>query len=627
MHRCWSALCLVLCLSACQSAAPLAPGSVSPSPSAETTSPAPAPSAIGGPPSVAVSAGPGSPDTPRLSPRWEISGAYVPGITGSLPVDQRAYLSLSAATSQVGADGLTYTLPAQPWRDAAGAVVSGPVQLPESWQIAVYALNDQGQRYGAALARTTHTGAFGQIHWNGVSEAGVALREGRYEIVATPQGFPLPPLRDPLLLLNTPLPQDAPPPEYATDHLLARFRDADLAARSYTLTRSDAAGWSQVAVPGDASEPEARQAALLALAQRLHNDPNVLLAEPDLQLELGWLPNDPRLGEQYALSKVQAEAAWDIEQGQAEVVVAIVDTGIEPNHPDLRGKVLPGWNTLNNSANARDDHGHGTHCAGIAAASTNNGAGVAGLAPGVRLLPVKSLNAQGQGSSSAIADGIRWAADQGAEVINLSLGASMGSEIIREAIVYAIGKGATVLAAMGNDGGQVRSYPAAFAPNVAGLVAVGATDSGDGRAYFSNYGSWITVSAPGDRILSTLPAIRNTMNPTGQDYGPSSGTSMATPYVAGLAALLVSQQPARRPADIESILSQGVDDLGTPGFDAQFGYGRINALRALGLNLPLPSPTPTVLGTPVPTPVPTPTASLPAAAPQGVPGGLVLDID
>lgn len=565
-------------------------------------------------------------------PEFSYSGAFPAAIKGSAAAQNYAGLLRFEAVSAQRAAGsapVVYKLAQQPWNNAAGQTLEGPANLPAKWQVSVYRLDDAGRRYGFPVASESHTGEFGEIRWNGVNTAGERLNEGRFVLSAVPEGFPVAELSDPLLLLSTPLPKDAPPPEYATEHLLARFLNPTLAASQYTLLGTDAGGWSKVLVPpSSAGNADSQREALLSLARTLYQDPNVQIAEPDLTYRVDLRPNDPRLGEQYALQKVKAEEAWDVGVGAAGTVIAIVDTGIDTAHPDLRARLLGGWNTISDNNNSRDDHGHGTHCAGIAAGISNNSEGIAGLGAGSSLLPVKVMGANGSGSSLDIAEGIRWAADHGAHIINLSLGMNMGSEVIRQALQYATGKGVLVLAAMGNDGGQIASYPAAYSTQVTGMMAVGSTDSGDQRSYFSNYGSWISVTAPGSQILSTLPQYSVEMNRSGQAYGPSSGTSMATPYVAGLAGLLKSQQPSRSPADIIAAIIQGVDDLGPTGFDNQFGHGRINAFRSMSLNLPVASPTPTPIPTATPISTPAPSAlPTPTPAPAAGVGGLVLDID
>jgi thermitase len=577
----------------------------------------------GGGAGTGTSAAAAAPIEQALEAEWRFNGASRQQLMGSNDTF-KGYLQLSSQNRFLDpAQGLTYRVGEVPWQDDTGKPIDGPRQLSQQWTVAVYEVQD-GQRFGFPLAQTHYEGDFSEIHWNGITDTGERAPQRTYEIVATPEGLSLKPISDPLQLLNSPVPHSelAPPPDYATDHLLARFRDQNKAGQQYTLITTDASGISQIQVP-QSTTAEARAEALLTLAQRLQSDPNVVFAEPDLFYGIDWVPNDPRLSEQYALGRVQAEAAWDIEKGNNSVVVAIVDTGIDTDHPDLKPQLVAGWNVIANNNAVRDDNGHGTHCAGITAAAGNNGEGISGLAPNVKIMPIKVMNASGQGNSLDIATGIRWAADHGAHVISLSLGTSMGSTVIREALVYAVGKGVTLVAAMGNDGGQVRNYPATYAAEIDGLVAVGATDSSDARAYFSNYGSWITVTAPGYQILSTLPRYAVEANRSGQAYGPLSGTSMATPYVAGLAGLLKSQQLNRGPTDIKAAIIQGADDLGSSGFDTQFGYGRINAARSLGLNLPVAVPTPT----PIPTPTPVATPSSPAGSGSGVPGGLILDIN
>ncbi len=556
---------------------------------------------------------PAAPTPPPLQAEWRFQGNSRSRLLGNNS-NFEGYLRLDTNNRFLSDGGLTYRVSNSPWQNEAGAPVDGPSDLPQTWSVSVYRTQN-GQRFGFPVAQTQYEGDFNEIFWNGVSDEGVRASTSSYEIVAIPEGMKQQPFQDPLQLLNTPIPDAdaAPPPEYATEYLLARFKDLEAARQNYDIESTDA-GVSKIRVSGST---DSRAEALLTLSQKLQQDSNVSFAEPDLFYGVNWVPNDPMRTEQYALSRVQAEAAWDIERGSEEVVIAIVDTGVDTNHPDLRSRMVPGWNTISENNNTRDDNGHGTHCAGIAAATGDNNTGIVGLAPEVKIMPLKVMDAAGRGRSSDIAEGIRWAVDQGADVISLSLGTTMGSTVIRESLVYAVDRGVSLVAAMGNDGGQVRNYPATYAPEIRGLIAVGATDAQDTRAYFSNYGNWITVTAPGHQILSTLPGYAVQGNRSGNPYGQYSGTSMATPYVAGLAGLLKSQESQRTAGDIEAAIIQGADDLGNTGFDAHFGHGRINAVRSLALNLPVTLPTPT----PIPTPAPT---SAPAS---GLPGGLVLDID
>ncbi|MEO8082376.1 MAG: S8 family serine peptidase [Ardenticatenales bacterium] len=290
-------------------------------------------------------------------------------------------------------------------------------------------------------------------------------------------------------------------------------------------------------------------------------------ARPRSRLDLLFTPNDPYLSQQWHHAKIESAGAWDRQRG-AGVTIAIVDTGTNCNHADLAGKCVTGYDYVNHDNNPADDQGHGTHVAGIAAAVTNNGVGGAGVGWDSMVMPVKVLDRTGNGGHSAIASGITYAADHGADIINMSLGGAFTSSALRTAVEYAISHGVVVVAAAGNENTSNPSYPAAYT----GVISVAATTQSDQRASFSNYGTTIKVAAPGVSILSTVM--------TG-GYQAWSGTSMASPVVAGLAALLVAQNPSRTPAQVEQILEQSADDLGDRGWDPNFGWGRINARKAL----------------------------------------------
>ncbi len=310
-----------------------------------------------------------------------------------------------------------------------------------------------------------------------------------------------------------------------------------------------------------------------ATVAKLKQNGNVLYAEPNYvatmsDFKVEKVVNDPRLAEQWAIAKVDAAGAWDVNMGSKNTLLAIVDTGVDYNHPDLAGRVDKGRDFINNDDDAMDAQGHGTHCAGIAAASANDGVGIAGLAPNVSILAVKVLSASGGGSYESVASGIVYAADRGAHVISMSLGGGASSQALQDAVDYARSKGALVVAAMGNNGRESKSYPAACD----GVMAIGATDINDGKASFSQYGTWISVGAPGHNILSTIP---------GNKYAVYSGTSMATPYAAGLAALVKDTFPSMTAAQLREKIEKSADDVGTEGFDKMFGHGRINAAKAV----------------------------------------------
>jgi subtilisin family serine protease len=306
---------------------------------------------------------------------------------------------------------------------------------------------------------------------------------------------------------------------------------------------------------------------------------------------------DPLRDVQYGLAQVEADKAWKATAAQAPVTIAIVDTGVDFGHPDLKDKLLPGYSTIAAQPSGRDDHGHGTHVAGIAAAMSDNGTGGSGMAPNAKLLPVKVLDANGKGDDADVAAGIVWAADHGASVINLSMVTDQASPLLRTAVEYAQGKHrAVIVAAMGNDGSSEKLYPAAFD----GVIAVGASDMNDKPADFSNTGRWIAVTAPGVGIVSTFPTYSVTLSRAGftPGYTTMDGTSMAAPFVSGLAALIKSQAMRQTPAQVKTAITKAAKDLGAKGFDESTGYGRIVAPKALSksnatiIAMPVPAPSP-----------------------------------
>jgi thermitase len=272
------------------------------------------------------------------------------------------------------------------------------------------------------------------------------------------------------------------------------------------------------------------------MMQDYSQHPAVLYAEPNYIAHAAVLPNDPYYSTQWALPKIQADSAWDSTKGD-NVIIAIIDTGVDYNHQDLQSKVIRpgGYDFINNDSDPLDDHSHGTHCAGISAASTNNGIGVAGIGWNARILGVKVLNKDGQGDFNSITNGVKFAADNGARVISMSLGGypSMWYSpqgVMQDAVDYAFNKGCIVVAAAMNDNTSTTPYPA----GCNNVVAVAATDQNDDKASFSNYGSWVDIAAPGVNIRSTV--VNN-------NYEYYQGTSMACPYVSGTMALVVSQNP------------------------------------------------------------------------------------
>jgi len=295
-------------------------------------------------------------------------------------------------------------------------------------------------------------------------------------------------------------------------------------------------------------------------------------------LEVAGSENDPIRPQQWALDKTSFEAAWGVSRG-AGVKVAIVDSGVEAAHQDLAGSVLPGKDYIDPGGDGRTDpNGHGTHVAGIIAAHVDNGLGIVGAAPGVRILPVRVLDANGGGDASNVAEGVIWAADHGARVINLSLGGGKSAGI-EQAIQYANSKGDVVLAAGGNNGasGNAPMYPAAYPE----AIAVAAVDSDLSHPAFGNTGNYLDVSAPGVGIVSLWGT-----SPTA--YADASGTSMATPYASAEAALIIAASPGLSAARVKQIMESTATDLGAGGDDPVFGHGLINPEAALLASQPHP---------------------------------------
>ncbi|MEZ5966447.1 MAG: S8 family peptidase [Planctomycetota bacterium] len=291
---------------------------------------------------------------------------------------------------------------------------------------------------------------------------------------------------------------------------------------------------------------------------------------------------------------VNAVTAWNTSSG-ANVTVAVVDTGVAyesfgsfTQAPDLAGATFVSpWNFVSNTAHANDDNGHGTHVAGTVRQSTNNGMGTAGLAYNCRIMPVKVLNSAGSGSYTAIANGIRWAADHGANVVSMSLGGTSGSTTLSSAVSYAWNAGCVLCAASGNTGRNGVNYPARYTQ----CIAVGATRFDGAKAGYSTYGSGLDVVAPGgdtavdqngdgygDGILQQTFASGS---PTSFSYYFFQGTSMATPHVAAIAALVKANKPAYSNAQVRSAIETSCRDLGSSGYDTRFGYGLVNAAAAL----------------------------------------------
>ncbi len=358
--------------------------------------------------------------------------------------------------------------------------------------------------------------------------------------------------------------------------------------------------------------------------RRLNERSEVAFAEPNGIARAMLTPNDTYYASQWAHHNTgqavkyggglvgtpdcdtDTDEAWDLETGSSSLVLAIIDTGVDTGHPEFAGRIVAGYDFVNNDTNPMDDAGHGTCCAGIAVGAGNNAQGIAGVAWGVKLMPVKVLNSSGSGTYTAIANGITWAADQGAKVLSMSLGGSVGSTTLESAVNYAYNKGCAIFAASGNGNASSLSYPARYA----NCIAIGAlspcnerksTSTCDGETWWgSNYGTGLAFLAPGVRIHTA--DIRGSGGYGSGDYITDfNGTSSATPHAAGIGALVWSENSTLTNAQLRSTLNSTCDDLGTAGYDVQTGYGRLNAYAAVvaagGGTPPPPPPEPVVIFT------------------------------
>lgn len=312
-----------------------------------------------------------------------------------------------------------------------------------------------------------------------------------------------------------------------------------------------------VELPGNASEK--------AVAARLAHNPHLKFAELDQAVDAAFVPNDPYLGSQWHTARINAPAAWDLATGTG-VTIAIADTGVEATHPDLADRLVAGYNFHDSNTNTSPVTGHGTWVSGAAAATLNNGQGVAAVAGGARIMPLRVTDTTGYGYWSEIASAITYAADRGARVISLSFETLLPSSAVMNAAAYMKSKNGLVVIAAGNSGADP-----GYARN-SNVIAVSATERDDTLASFSSYGSYVTIAAPGRDVYTTG------LNGT---YTLGYGTSFSAPIVAGTVALMMAANPKLSNAGIEKLLYANVDDLGTAGWDKYFGYGRVNAGAAV----------------------------------------------
>lgn len=413
---------------------------------------------------------------------------------------------------------------------------------------------------------------------------------------------------------------DTPLSPYVAGHIVVKFAD-DVTESAMGALAHEAGGtrvlrphhadFVYVEIPKDADP--------VVAAGRLAGQPGVVYAEPDGRVFPLYVPNDPLYKYQWNLQKLEMPRTWDINQGgKSSIVVAVIDTGVAyldegvvAKAPDLAGTAFkPGYDFVWDDDKPVDLDGHGTHVTGTIAQTTNNNVGVAGMAFNVSVMPLKALftdwdevlGAPYPYGSSTVARAIRFAADNGANVINMSLGALVPNTATRDALTYAVGKGVFVAVAAGNSGETDNAplYPAVYAKEIDGMVAVGAVDANLARATYSNISDYVEIVAPGGDVLADLNndgywdgVLQQTMDPDAVQSGVFTefaylfvdGTSMSSAHVAGFAALLIDQG-ITKPAAVEAALKKFATDIGVEGRDDETGYGVINpraTIRGLGL--------------------------------------------
>ncbi|MBV7505699.1 S8 family serine peptidase [Bacillus sp. sid0103] len=306
-------------------------------------------------------------------------------------------------------------------------------------------------------------------------------------------------------------------------------------------------------------------AKLAEIAKRLLMSKKVLLVEPNYKYKKTYVPKEPSYSRQWYLNKLQLPKAWDKTKGSSKITVAVIDGGVQKDHPDLKGKIVSPYNAVTGSSSYYPDE-HATHVAGIIAASFNK-YGIAGISPDVKIMPINVFQGN-EASAETVIRGIYYAVAHHADIINMSLGDDNYSHLLEAATKYAKSKGVVLVAAAGNSSTYLPMYPAASE----GVIGVSATDRNDRIASFSNYGKNIDLAAPGVDIYSTV---------AGSTYAAFDGTSMAAPMVSGIAALVRSKNPFLSPSQVEAILKSSTVDLGSKGWDEDFGYGRIDAYKAV----------------------------------------------
>jgi thermitase len=316
--------------------------------------------------------------------------------------------------------------------------------------------------------------------------------------------------------------------------------------------------------------------ALDAIEAALQKNPKIEFVERNVVGYGELTPNDPGFPSQWHLPNIWAPSGWNVNTGSSSIVIAVIDSGVDSAHPDLSSNLVAGYNFLSDNTNTNDVQEHGTAVAGAAAAAGNSGIGVAGVSWKNKIMPLVVLNSSNVATVADVSQAIIYAADHGAKVINLSLAFTTSSTTMTNAINYAWNKGLVVVAAAGNYNTSTAYYPAANA----NVLAVSATDKNNVKTSFSNFGSWIDVAAPGIDIYTTKK---------GGGYWWCYGTSLATPQVAALAALVFSTSPGLTNTQVVDLIKKNTTDLGAAGFDTTYGWGKINVSKTLNAALLTPA--------------------------------------
>jgi len=382
--------------------------------------------------------------------------------------------------------------------------------------------------------------------------------------------------------------------EYVPGEILVKFKSeisSDVINNLYSdfgateLETNQQIGFKRIAIPSMLSVEQA--------VSELNKRSEIEYAEPNYIVHAFMSPNDPYYSYQWHMPKINTGPAWDLATGTG-VVVAIVDCGVAYENygqfgqaPDLAGtNFVPGYDFINNDSHPNDDNGHGTHVAGTVAQTTNNNLGVTGVAFNCTIMPVKVLDSFGNGSLTTVANGVTWAADHGADVINMSLGASFSSSTLQNAVIYAYNLGVTIVCAAGNSGNSIPQYPASYTQ----CISVSATRYDNTRPSYSSYGSGVDICAPGGDTSVDQNGDGYVDGVLQQTFGSSytswgyyfyQGTSMASPHVAGVAALLLSYDPTLTPQQVRDAMQNTATDLGSSGWDQYYGWGLVNAYAAL----------------------------------------------